>query len=257
MSVAEPAIVSLNSLGTIIESIPVPLYFQLIKLIEEKIRSNEWLAGQSLPSEQTFCEHFGLSRTVVRQAFGDLEQRGLLKKHNGKKTTIAHPEYRGTLMQSLVGFHEEAERRGQHPRSKVIEFKVTAADKEVASKLSIAEGSKVILLTRLRFLGNRPSVFVKTYLNYDRCAPLLSEDFSDKSLYKVLEQKLGLVIVEGVRTIRAVALKAKEASLLEVKPHSPALLLRSIGFLSDGSALEYFIARHSGDRAEFEVRLVR
>lgn len=257
MSTASTVTVTLDELGTIVEASPIPLYFQLIKLIEEKIRANEWLPGQSLPSEQAFCDHFGLSRTVVRQAFADLEHRGLLKKRNGKKTTISHPEYRGALMQSLRGFHEEAERGGQNPRTKVLEFKTIPADANVARKLGIAEGAKVILLTRLRYLGDRPEVFVKTYLNYERCVSLLSEDFSDKSLYRVLEQKLGLVIAKGVRTIRAIALNSREAALLKVKPKSPALLLSSVGFLADGTALEYFVAKHRGDHTEFEVQLIR
>jgi len=257
MNATTTVTVSLERLGTIIEASPMPLYFQLIKLVEEKIRANDWLPGQSLPSEQTFCEHFGLSRTVVRQAFADLELRGLLKKRNGKKTTVSHPEYRGALMQSLVGFHEEAEHRGQNPRTKVLEFKTIAADAKVANKLGISEGSKVILLNRLRFLGEEPEVYVKTYLNYERCAAVLSEDFSDKSLYRVLDQKLGLVIAKGVRTIRAVALNTREAAMLKTKPHSPALLLSSIGFLEDGTVLEYFVAKHRGDRTEFEVQLVR
>ena len=53
------------------------------------------------------------------------------------------------------------------------------ADGNIAAKLGVAEGAKVILLTRLRYLGDQPEVFVKTYLNYERCASLLSEDFSD------------------------------------------------------------------------------
>jgi len=249
--------VSLNGTGPIIEASPIPLYFQLIKLIEAKIRANEWVAGQSLPSEQAFCDHFGLSRTVVRQAFADLVNRGLLKKRNGKNTTISHPEYRGALMQSLRGFHEEAERQGQNPRTRVLELKVVSAEPVVAKKLGISEGANAILLTRLRYLGDEPEVFVKTYLNYDRCAPLLNEDFTDRSLYRVLEQKLGLVIAKGVRTIRAVALNTREASMLNVEPRSPALLLTSIGFLADGTALEYFVAKHRGDRTEFEVQLIR
>ncbi len=257
MSKSSSITVGLQDLGTIVEASPIPLYFQLIKLVEEKIQTQAWVPGQSLPSEQAFCDHFSLSRTVVRQAFADLEHRGLLRKRNGKKTTIAHPEYRGALMQSLRGFHEEAEREGQRPRTKVLEFKVIAADANIATKLGIAEGAKVILLTRLRYLGEQPEVFVKTYLNHDRCASLLSENFSDKSLYRVMEQKLGLVIAKGVRTIRAVALNAREANMLKVKPQSPALLLSSVGYLDDGTVLEYFVAKHRGDCTEFEVHLIR
>jgi GntR family transcriptional regulator len=35
------------------------------------------------------------------------------------------------------------------------------------------------------------------------------------------------------------------------------LLLKSVGLLEDGTPLEYFIAKHRGDRSKFDVRLVR
>src|SRR5947209_425190 len=85
---------------------PVPYYFQLSTYIEAKIASKEWLSGTALPSEQEFCERFGISRTVVRQAISDLDRKGLVVKQNGKRTTIAFPKYDGGLMQSMRGFHE-------------------------------------------------------------------------------------------------------------------------------------------------------
>lgn len=257
MKAREETSVSLHGIGTIVESSPIPLYFQLIHIVEEKIRAGEWKPGSTLPSEQAFCDHFGLSRTVVRQAFADLENKGLLKKQNGKKTMIAYPAYRGTLMQNLVGFHEEAEMRKEKPKTRVMEFKKIAADQLISDKLGVSVGSPVILLTRLRYLGSQPQVYVKTYLNHRICAPILTEDFSSQSLYRVLQEKLGLVIVKGVRTIRAIALNSRESKLLEVAPKSPALLLESVGFMADGTPLEFFVAKHRGDRTAFEVQLVR
>lgn len=101
-------IVSLNEVEGISENPSIPLYFQLIELIEQRIRSNEWRPGSSLPSEQVLCDHFALSRNVVRQALGDLQQRGLLLKQNGKRSEIAHPSLRVNLIQKFTGFHEEA-----------------------------------------------------------------------------------------------------------------------------------------------------
>jgi len=76
-------------------------------------------------------------------------------------------------------------------------------------------------------------------------------------LYRLLRQKLGLIMVKGVRTIRAIAITGREAMLLEVPPRSPGLLLTSVGYLSDGTPLEYFVSKHRGDTSEFEVQLVR
>lgn len=249
--------VFLDSAAVIVETSPIPLYYQLIRLIEGKIRANEWRPGCSLPSEQAFCDHFGLSRTVVRQAFAQLQNRGLLLKRNGKRTTIAHPSYRGSLMQYLTGFHEEAEKRGDTPMTKIMGMKVVPASQVVAEKLGIAPNSEVILLVRLRSLGEEPQVFVKTYLNCNLCSSLLDVDLTNQSLYRHLREKRGLDLVKATRTIRAIALNAREASLLGVDPGSAALQLTSVGFLADGTPLEYFVSKHRGDTSEFEVQLLR
>jgi GntR family transcriptional regulator len=250
-------IVSLENAGRIMESSTIPLYLQLIQLVEKQLRKKKWQPGWSLPSEQAMCERFGLSRSVVRQALADFQQRGLLTKQNGKRTMIAYPSHSGSLMQKFTGFHEEAEVRWQNPRTKVLDFRVTKATNEVARNLCLPAFSEVIVLTRLRFHGSEPKVLVTTYLNYERCSPILKEDLTNKSLYRVLRSRLGLVMVKGTRTIRAVALSAREARLLRVAPKSPGLLLTSVGVLEDGTPLEYFISTHRGDNTEFEVQLTR
>ena len=40
--------------------------------------------GSPLPPEAVLCEHFQVSRTVIREALKVLEQKGLVRVHNGK-----------------------------------------------------------------------------------------------------------------------------------------------------------------------------
>jgi|SRR5579863_422164 len=236
---------------------PIPLYFQLISFIQCKIKANEWNPGQLLPSEQELCTRFGISRTVVRQALSELERKGFVTKHNGKRSTVAFPKYEGGLMQSLRGFYEDAVAKGQKPSTKVLEFAVVPAKAEVAEALRIAENDPVIKLNRLRFLDGEPEVLVVTYLPEKRCPALLAEDLSQQSLYEVIARKYGYRIAKGSRSIEATALGGADARMLNVKPGSPALLLKSIGLLEDGTPLEYFVAKHRGDRSKFEVFLVQ
>ena len=159
-------------------------------------------------------------------------------------------------MQNLRGFYEDAVARGQKPSTRVLEFKIVPAQLEIAEALHIAEGDPVIKLNRLRFLDGEPEVLVVTYLPAARCPGLIEEDFSEQSLYVALARKYGHHIAQGYRSIEAIALNAGDARVLNVKPGSPALLLKSIGLLEDGTALEFFIAKHRGDRSRFQVRLI-
>jgi GntR family transcriptional regulator len=236
---------------------PVPLYHQMATYFTNRIQSGQWQPGRYLPSEEELCSHFGVSRTVVRQAMALLVQKRLVTKKSGKRTMIAAPAYEGTLMQSLRGFYEDAIARGQRPYTRVLDLRVVPADPQVAGALAIKEGEPVVLLHRLRFLEGIPEVLVTTYLPEKICPGLTNEDFSNQSLYALLASRYGHVIARGIRSIEAVALSKAQAELLQVPVGSPALLLKSIGMLAEGTPIEYYVAFHRGDRARFVVQLVR
>jgi GntR family transcriptional regulator len=259
MQVSAPSaeIVEFDRAGVVDHRSPVPLSFQLTTYIEQRIKAQDWRPGQVFPSEEEVFNRTGVSRTVVRQAMAELERKGLVIKRNGKRTSVAAPRYDGALMQSLRGFHQDAIARGQKPTTKVLELASVPAPEEVAQALSIRPGERVVRLNRLRMLDGEPEVPVVTHIPEKLCPGLLYEDFSNQSLYELLERKYNLRIERGVRTIEAVALDRGEARLLGVKAGSPALLLKSVGVQADGVPLEYFIARHRGDRSRFTVQLVR
>ena len=101
-----------------------------------------------------------------------------------------------------------------------------------------------------------PRCLVATYLPESKCPDLLKEDFANESLYRLLVRKYGFRIAQGFRTIEAVALNRAEAKLLGLRTGSPALLMKSTGLLADGTPIEYFIAKHRGDRAKFNVTII-
>ena len=61
--------------GRIDRQSPVPFYFQLAAMLEHEITGGRWQAGAQIPSEPDLCTAFGVSRSVVRQAFQALVSR--------------------------------------------------------------------------------------------------------------------------------------------------------------------------------------
>jgi GntR family transcriptional regulator len=62
---------------------PVPLYFQVEQALASQIRRGAIPIGSQLPTEPELSDHFGVSRSVIRQAFRRLEQEGLVARRRG------------------------------------------------------------------------------------------------------------------------------------------------------------------------------
>lgn len=71
---------------------PIPLYYQLKRLLEEKIHTGELKPGDRIPTEYELVQKYGISRTPVRQALAELARAGLLSRTPGRGTFVTQPD---------------------------------------------------------------------------------------------------------------------------------------------------------------------
>jgi GntR family transcriptional regulator, transcriptional repressor for pyruvate dehydrogenase complex len=64
------------------------LYEQIVQQIEESILNGELEPGDQLPAERDLAQHFGVSRTAVREAVKTLREKGLVEAYSGRGTFI-------------------------------------------------------------------------------------------------------------------------------------------------------------------------
>jgi GntR family transcriptional regulator len=235
----------------------IPFYVQVSTALQDVIERGEWEPGTQLPGELELCQTFDVSRTVIRQALQEMELDGLIVRRKGKGTFVAAPKIIEGLFQKLTGFYQDMVDRGHQPITRVLKQETVPADSKVAGYLGLKRGTKAICIERLRFVKSEPIVLVTTYLPYSLCAEILKADLRSQSLYQILEERYGLIITRGRRTLEAVAADEREAELLQVEKGAPLMLLDSVSFLKDGTPIEYYHAVHRGDRSRFEVELVR
>jgi GntR family transcriptional regulator len=234
-----------------------PYYIQLRDILSHEISQRRWLPGEQIPSEPELCGMFNISRTVVRQALQDLVNQGKLVREKGRGTFVAKPKLSETLMQSLTGLHETTRSRGQRLETIVLRFERAVPSELVAEKLRLGSGEDVIVLRRLRSVDDAPLSLDLTYVPYRLVPQLLTEDLGRESLYSLIEDKYGLRIATGHRTIEALHADVETAQLLQIEEADAVLLLTSVSYLDSGQAIEYFEAIHPGKRSRFEVDVVR
>jgi GntR family transcriptional regulator len=243
--------------GSIDRHSPVPYYHQLKELLREEIASGRWPAGSRIPSEPELCRALDVSRTVVRHALGDLEHERLLRRRKGLGTFVTEPKIRGRLVQSLTGFHDDMLAQGRIPRTRVLQQRVVPAGRAVAEQLQVPVGTDVVAIERVRSVDDEPIVLVTTYLPHDLVPGLAAIDLTNRSLYGTLVERYGLHIDHGRRMLESIGATATAAELLGVEEGEPLLYLRSVTYLADGRAIEYYEASHRGDRTVLEVDLLR
>lgn len=234
-----------------------PYYIQLRDILSHEISQQRWQPGDQIPSEPDLCEMFNISRTVVRQALQDLVHQGKLVREKGRGTFVARPKLSETLMQSLAGLYETTRSRGQRLKTTVLRCERAAPSPLVAEKLELGPCEDVIVLRRLRVVDDAPLSLDLTYVPYRLVPQLLTEDLANQSLYALIEDKYGLRIASGHRTIEAMRADAETAALLQIEEGDAVLLLTSVSYLDNGQAIEYFEAVHPGNRSRFEVDVVR
>lgn len=239
------------------KNIPVPLYYQLKQQILDKIVRNELNVEEQIPNELDFVEALGISRTTVRQAINELVSEGYLYRIKAKGTFVSRPKVDEGFFQKLESFNSEMLQKGLKPSTKVLELKAIPGIGKISAKLGIPAGARLIYLCRLRYADSDPVVYLETYLPHDRYPGLLDEDFTEQSLYSVLENKYNARVVKASREIEAVPANQTEAKFLNIPKNSAICLVRTLATLPGDVPIEYSVARYRGDRNKFSVELIR
>ncbi|QAY73734.1 GntR family transcriptional regulator [Agromyces protaetiae] len=236
---------------------PIPLYYQLREALIAFFQDEDFHPGDRVPGDFELCERYGVSRTVVRQALADLEYEGVIERVKGKGTFYAAPKVAEGLAQSLTGLHEDVAARGSELVSVVRRLEVIPADAKLSADLEIGAFQPVILIERLRKVDGEPWALTVTHVPFDVAPGLLEVDFTDQSLYAVLERDFGVRLATGHRSIEAAIASKAVADSLEIPVGAPILVLRSVSRDAGGRPVESFVAYHRGDRSRFEVDLTR
>jgi GntR family transcriptional regulator len=230
-----------------------PLRATIAGRAEERIRSGDWSPGDRLPPERELCRQLDVSRATLRQALAELEQRGLVTRHQGRGTFVARPRVQQDLAR-FFSLGEALRARGLALASRVLAVGIVEAGRSLAGELGVLPGDPLVRLQRLRSVEAEPLTLEDTHLPAAPFPGLEERDFARRSLYDVLAEDYGCVVASAVESLEPVILTPGEASLLGVPRNAPALLVRRVTTDRAGRRVEHAQALLRGDRARLLLR---
>jgi GntR family transcriptional regulator len=235
----------------------IPLYYQVSEHLEQLIQKGEIRPNERILPEDLLAERYEVSRPTINKAIEILIRKSILRRERGKGTFARSAEVRLTLMQELASLHEAMRKNNIPFRTVVLELRRQKGPKNVAERLGCENGVKIFYLKRLRYVEDEPFLLSESYLPQSLFPDLDKVDFSDRSLYDLLEQKYDIPIIKTERYARAMKAFEEDASLLRVPLGDPLIQLEGVAFSARDMRVEYFNTRIRGDRGVLCTTLIR
>ena len=223
-----------------------PLWIQAVDHIMRDIADGRLVAGARLPPERELCAALNISRVTLRKALLKLVDDGVLRSSHGRGWFVAVGQQKD-WPNSLESFSETAERMGLVASSRILRAEIAPATIDEAEELSIAPGTPLFHIERVRMLSQVPIALD------DSCVPAAlvpgfdAIDFTHASLYQALT-RAGLDLLRAESTIEAKSADAYLATHLAVELGTPVLVMHQV--VVDGADRPIFSSRirYAGDR---------
>ena len=237
----------------------LPLYVQLREALRAEIEDRGLRPGDRLPTEAELEETYGVSRSTIRQAVGDLQAEGLVHRVQGKGTFVTTPKIQHVPV--LTSFTELLRSQGYRPSHRVLDSAVVDAPATVCQDLEVDEGTPCRFLERLLVADGDPIGLSRTWLPL----PVLGAHdwriargtLEGSSLYALLgEASPDLVPRHGAETIQPVLAGATEAELLGCDVGTALLQIQRCTWTAKDLPLEWTQLAFVPGRYEYRVQLL-
>jgi GntR family transcriptional regulator len=228
---------------------PIPLYLQIEEELRGLVESGELRPMARVPSESELSEQFHVSRMTARKALDRLVADGILFRQPGKGTFVAQPKIAYGPSQ-LLSFSAAMSAQGARHSTRVLDAGMVPAPGGIARDLRIAPGSPVVLVRRLRHIGDEPAAIHRSYVPA-RFASILQGDLTGSLTDLMI--RAGARVAYTNDTIEAVLASPEDARLLAVRTGAPLVFISGVAFSLDMEPMRSTQALYRGDRFRFRV----
>ena len=232
----------------------MPAYQKIQATIMERIETGELKPGDAVDSERELARIHQVSLMTARHALTGLEREGMVQRRRGAGTFVAPPKIH---FNKLTSFTEQMASRSLSACSKILSFEVIDNEHEVAARLALAAGTRLLKLERLRLAGDEPFAIETCYLPAEEFAGLTRSSLVRGSLFSILEGTYGIQIAYADEEMDATAAAPATANLLKVARDEPLLRIRQVIYSTKGKATLYVLGLYRSDRHTLLVRRFR
>ncbi len=225
-----------------------PLHAAIAAHLAGLIASGSLGPGTQLPPERRLATTLGVSRMTVRQALGELERDGLVRRVVGRSGgTFVGETPRGKAPSGVGGVSAALRRAAGASHAELVSAEIGPAGKRTAAALGLGRNERVTVITRLRLAGGKPLAVERTSLPSRRFPDIEDMDLAG-SLYDLMDVGFGLRPVRATERLEVAEARPSDARTIGAKRGTSVLLVERVGYTADGTPVEFSRDRFRADR---------
>lgn len=231
-------------------------YVKIKDAILEQIESGMFIARQKLPSERTLAETFNTTRVTLREALSLLEAEGLVFREDRRGWFIS-PEPLCYDPTKTLNFTNMALEQHRVPKTELLNAKRILAPKKALSLLNLPPFSEVYQVNRVRYLEDRPVVYVTNYIRVDLFPKLMEFDLSS-SLTDIYREHYHVRYQKTRYRVSTSSLLGESVQALRATSGSPAMMIERVNYNQHGELIDCDIEywRHDALHIESTAELI-
>ena len=229
-----------------------PLYLQVEADIKNRILSKQYMPGDKLPTENELSAQYEVSKITIRKAIQNLSDEGYVNKVQGKGTFINFKKDK-LLLNKTRGFKEILSSRGHTSRHDIIQASFLYADEDIAEKLMVPQGTKVVYIERLVWQDDEPIAIDKIYIEDARFPDFITTLSKDRSFYQVMDECYHIRPKHSVLEIDGKAAQSHSADILKCNVGDPLFSIHKISYDQDDKPIHYSLTTVRCDRVTYVV----
>ena len=211
----------------------LPLYLQIKRKLVDRIKDNEWMPGDAIPSESQLMQSYNVSRTTIRQAIRDLANDGIIETHRGKVARVKQKPNDG--MQNPGVLHHES---GEKFSAKVLRSTYTVDHYFAKNQLQLENDEEVYFLERLRIADGTPIGFQQLFTPAHIGELIAGEAESWFDIFPLLG--MHAVYYSAIKeNVTATLANQYEADLLGIMSGDPLIDISRVTLGNDNRPIEY------------------
>lgn len=216
-------------------------YSNLIrKKILREMKEGAFANAKKLPREVELAKELGISRNHLREVLAQLESEGFITRIHGVGTIInRHVVEVKNRMDIETEFSDIIRQNGYSPAVTNIKVSETSADKYVAEKMQIPEGTEIIRISRVCTANERPAIYCIDIIEKD----LVKKEYTLKDfeppIFQFLKANCYIEAYMDLTQLHAVVANQEVAEALNVSVGSPLLNMEEVDYDISGNIVFY------------------